>query len=44
MSGPRDEQHTTWRRTVVRALLLVAAVPPTLLALSLFGLFPWSGV
>jgi hypothetical protein len=32
------------RRFLLRALLVLVAVPPILLALSLFGLFPWSGV
>ncbi|AGA29626.1 hypothetical protein [Singulisphaera acidiphila] len=44
MSGIRDERLKTGRRTIVRALFAVVAVPPMLLVFSLFGLFPWSGL
>lgn len=43
-SGPRKDRHSTRRWTVVRALLLVTAIPAVLLSLSLFGHFPWSGL
>lgn len=32
------------RRFLLRCLLMLVAIPPTLLALSMLGLFPWSGV
>ena len=32
------------RRFLLRGLLVLVVIPPVLLALSLFGLFPWSGV
>ena len=32
------------RRFLVRGLLVLIAIPPILLALSMLGLFPWSGV
>lgn len=31
-------------RFLFRVLLVIVPIPPVLLALSLFGLFPWSGV
>jgi hypothetical protein len=45
-AGPPPDPLPTmqYRRTVIRALLMIAAIPPTLLALSLIGLFPWSGI
>lgn len=44
MGGPGDDRGRTRRRTRIRALLVVAAIPLGLLVLSLFGLFPWSGI
>jgi hypothetical protein len=32
------------RRFLLRSLLVLVAIPPSLLGLSMFGLFPWSGV
>jgi hypothetical protein len=32
------------RRFLLRSLLVLVAIPPSLLALSMLGLFPWSGV
>jgi hypothetical protein len=42
--GSRKDRGTTGRRTILRALLVVAAIPLGLLVLSFFGLFPWSGI
>ena len=44
MSWARDDRHPTGRRTLPRALMVVAAVPPALLALSLLGFFPGSEI
>ena len=44
MSVHLDDQHTTSRRTDLRILLVFVAIPSSLLALSLLGLFPWSGL
>ncbi len=42
---PKETLPTTGqRRFLLRAVMLVAAIPLGLLVLSLFGLFPWSGI
>ena len=43
-SGLRKDRQTRRRRPVLRSMLLVVAIPPLLLTLSWFGLFPWSGL
>ena len=40
--GLRKDRRRAGRRKLVRFLLIALAVPPVLLTLSLFGLFPWS--
>lgn len=48
VGSPKKTRPTTGhRRFLIRALLVVAAIPPALLFylfLSIFGLFPWSGI
>ncbi len=42
--GHRNDRQERGRRPILRFVLMVIAVPPSLLTLSLFGLFPWSGL
>jgi hypothetical protein len=44
MDETRNDRENSGRRTFLRLLLLVIAIPPVILTLSLFGLFPWSGL
>jgi hypothetical protein len=44
MGGPGDYRGTVRRRRPIRVLLVVVAIALGLLVLSLFGLFPWSGI
>ena len=37
-------RYVSAHRFMARAFLMLVAVPPVLLVLSLFGLFPWSDV
>lgn len=44
MNKGSHTQDRSWPRRVVCTLLVVAAIPSLVFILSLFGLFPWSGV
>ena len=44
MSGLLDDPHPTKRHSLLRIVLALVAIPFAFLALSLVGLFPWSGV